>query len=184
MSVIDTDIKKGRPRKKRSVWRWLLWALLILLIGVIILAAFIWLNRYSLLEQTAEDLLLEQGVEAELSIDSISKTQAVLKDVRLVDSTKDNSVPFFKADKITAEYDWREAVKGRVEKLVFLRPQAQLTLDERGQIIDGWLPPQGTSTDGELVMPPKGIFIEDGTYIGQSIRGGDDKNRCKLFFAR
>ena len=164
MSVIDTDIKKGRPRKKRSVWRWLLWALLILLIGVIILAVFIWLNRYSLLEQTAEDLLLEQGVEAELSIDSISKTQAVLKDVRLVDSTKDNSVPFFKADKITAEYDWREAVKGRVEKLVFLRPQAQLTLDERGQIIDGWLPPQGTSTDGELVMPPKGIIIEDGTF--------------------
>jgi len=41
----------------------------------------VWLNRYSLLENAAEDLLLEQGIKAELSIESVSKTQAVLKNI-------------------------------------------------------------------------------------------------------
>jgi len=164
MSTTDTDIKEGKLRKKRSVWRWVLWAVLILLILALVLAAFMWLNRYSLLEDAAEDLLLEQGIEAELSIDSITKTQAILKNIRLTDSSSGKNAVFFKADKITAEYDWRDAIKGRVEKIVFLRPQAQLTLDETGQIIDGWLPPQGESDSGELTLPPKGIIIQDGTF--------------------
>jgi len=164
MSVADTEIERPKPRKKRSIWRWLLWALLTLLILAAILAAFLWLNRYSLLEDGAEDLFLEQGIKAELSIDSISKTELVLKNIHLSDSTKEGGEAFFKADKITAEYAWREALKGRFDKVVFLKPQAQLTLDEKGQVIDGWLPPEGEGENGELVLPPKGIIIEDGTF--------------------
>ena len=164
MSVSDTTLELPKPPKKRSIWRWLLWAVFIILILLLILAVFSWLNRYSLLEDAAEDLFFEQGIEAEISIDSITRTQAILKNIRLIDKTTDENVVFFQADKITAEYDWREAIKGRTEKIVFLRPRAQLTLDETGQIIDGWIPPQGEGDSGELVLPPKGIIIQDGTF--------------------
>ena len=142
MSGPDTATEVPKPRKKRSIWRWGLWALLIALILAIILALFIWLNRYSLIEEVTEDLLLEQGIEAELSIDSISSTQAILKNVRLTDSLADDKSVIFMADKITADYDWREALKGRVDKIVFSKPQAFLTLDENGKIINGWLAPK------------------------------------------
>jgi len=164
MSAPDAERKVPKSRKKRSIWRWLLWALLIILILMLILAAFIWLNRFSLLEEAAEDLLLDQGIKAELSIESVSKTQTVLKNVRLADSSSGDDTAFFKADKITADYEWREALKGRVDKIVFLKPQAQLNLDEKGQIIDGWLPPKGESDGGEAVLPSKGIIIENGTF--------------------
>ncbi len=164
MSVPDAAKDMPRPRKKRSVWRWALWTLLIGLILGIILALFIWLNRYSLLEEAAEDLLLEQGIEAELSIESISKTQAIFKNVRLNDSAADDKAVFFKADKITIDYDWREAIEGRMDKIVFSKPQAFLTLNEKGQIIDGWLPPKGEGDGGEVILPPKGIIIQDGSF--------------------
>ena len=164
MSGPDTATEVPKPRKKRSIWRWGLWALLIALILAIILALFIWLNRYSLIEEVTEDLLLEQGIEAELSIDSISSTQAILKNVRLTDSLADDKSVIFMADKITADYDWREALKGRVDKIVFSKPQAFLTLDENGKIINGWLAPKGEGDGGELAVPPKGIIIQDGTF--------------------
>ena len=184
MSAPDTETKVPKSRKKRSIWRVLLWALLITLFLAIILAAFTWLNRYSLLEEVAEDLLLEQGVTAELSIESVNKTQAILKNVRLVDNTADNAKAFFEADKVTAEYDWREAFKGRFEKIVFLKPKVQLTLDEKGQIIDGWLPTKGEGDGGEGALPPKGIIIEDGIFTLGSPFGNAVAKVDATYFAR
>jgi hypothetical protein len=184
MSAADTEIELPKPLKKRSIWRWLFWILFMALVFALVLSAFIWLNRYSLLEDVAEDLLLEQGIEAELSIDSISKTQAVLKNVRLRDSEADNQEAFFKADKITVDYDWRELREGRVDKLIFTRPQAQLTLDETGQIIDGWLPPKSEGKSGEPVLPPSGIIIEDGTFTLGSPFGAAVAQVDAIFFAQ
>lgn len=164
MSAPDTEIELPKPLKKRSIWRWLFWFLFTALVITLVLSVFIWLNRYSLLEDVAEDLLLEQGIEAELSIDSISKTQAVLKGIRLKGTEADNQEVFFKADQITVDYDWRELREGRVDKLILTRPRAQFTLDETGQIIDGWLPPKSEGEGGEVILPPKGIIIEDGTF--------------------
>jgi len=160
MSVGTAEKAEPVRRKKRSVWHWLLYGLLLigLIIGVI--AAYLWLNRYSLLEQAAEDLLLEQGIEAELSIESVSKTQAVLKTVRFSDGT----LEFFSADKVIADYAWREALKGHVNKLQLIRPKASMTLDEKGRIIDSWLPPASEDGSGKIVLPPEGIIIKDGTF--------------------
>ena len=184
MSAPDTEIKVPKSRKKRSIWRWLLWALLILLILAIILAAFTWLNRYSLLEDAAEDLLSEQGVTAELSIESISKTQAILKNVRLMDDAADEESAFFEVDKVTADYDWRDALKGRFDKIVFSKPKAKLTLDEKGQIIDGWLPPKGEGDGGDVVLPPKGIIIENGIFTLGSPFGNAVAQVDATYFAR
>ena len=163
MSVHDTEPEGIKPSKKRSLWRWLLWVLLGLFLLFVIVAGLIWLNRYSLMERGAKDLFLERGFAAELSIDSINKTQAVLKNVRLADGDVDDGAVFFGAEKITASYQWREALKGRFSKIVFFKPEVQLTLDEKGKIIDSWLPPQDGGEGGELIVPPQGIIIQDGT---------------------
>ena len=107
---------------------------------------------------------MEQGIKAELSIDSINQTQATVKNIRLMDETSDKGQVFFQAEKITAEYEWREALKGRFEKITLLKPQAQFTLDEKGQIIDGWLPPRGDGEGDGVVLPPKGIILQDGVF--------------------
>jgi len=184
MSVAKTEQRESKPRKKRPLWRWLLWTVFGLLIVVVILVAVIWLNRYSLLEDAAEDLLLEQGIKAELSIETVGKTQAVLNNVRLEDSLADDGTAFFMADKITADYAWREALKGRVDKLVFLKPKARLTLDDKGQIIEGWLPPKGEGDGGDVVLPPKGLIIKDGTFTLGSPYGDATAQVEATYFAR
>jgi len=171
MSATDTEKKKAKPRKKRVFWRWLLWIFLGLIILALVIAAYIWVNRYALLEKSAEDLLLEQGIRAELSIQSVSKTQAVLKNVALFDSEKDGETPFFSAQKIEADYQWREALEGRIEKLVFTQPKALITLDDKGQIIDGWIPPQSEDSSGNTALPPEGIFIKEGQFTVSSPYG-------------
>ena len=179
MSVTVTDVKMTSPRKKRSLWRWLLWALFGLAVLTLIIAAYLWANRYSLLERAAEDLLLEQGIHAELSIQSVSKTQAILKTVRFSDGTSE----FFSVDKVIADYAWREALKGRVEKLQFLKPKARITLDENGKIIDGWLPPASEDGAGNTVLPPKGIIISDGVFTISSPYGNAEAKLDASVFA-
>jgi len=184
MSVADTGQKLSKPPKKRSVWRWIFWIFLVLLCLILIIPALIWGNRFSLMEQLAEDFLLEQGIKAELSIESVTRTQAILKNVRLSDGEVSDGTAFFEAEKITTDYEWREAIKGRVEKIVFLRPQARLTLDDKGKIIDGWLPPQGQDEGGEAVLPPKGILIKDGTFMLGSPFGEALAKVDATYFAR
>ncbi len=171
MSVTDTEQKKATPRKMRPFWRWLLWIVFGLIFLVAIIAAYIWVNRYDLLEKSAEDLLLEQGIRAELSIQSVSKTQAVLKDVKLFDSEDSGDMPFFSAQKIEADYQWREALEGRIEKLVFTQPKARITLNDKGRIIDGWIPPQSEDRRGNTALPPQGIFIKKGQFTLSSPYG-------------
>lgn len=180
MSVADADVGMKTPRKKRSIWRWLLWAFLVVLLLIALAAAIVWSNRYAILESAAEDLLLEQGIEAELSIQSITKTQAVLKTIRFSDGTSE----FFSADKIIADYAWREALKGRVDKLQLIRPKARLTLDDKGRIIDGWLPPAAENEGGETVLPPEGIIIQDGLFsIGSPFGEAEIKLEATIFEA-
>jgi len=157
---VDTTKTETPKRKKRSAWWWLLYGLLFIIFIAASIAAYVWLNRYSLLENAAEDLLLEQGIKAELSIESVSKTQAVLKNITLSDEASE----FFSADKIVADYAWREALEGRVNKLQLIKPKARITIDKTGKIIDGWLPPQSTDSGEGTALPPQGIIIKEGRF--------------------
>lgn len=178
MSVTAADIKQEGSRKKRSLWRVLFWTFLAILIIAAIIASMVWVNRYSLLEKAAEDLLLEQGIQAELSIQSVSKTRAVLKTIRFSDGASE----FFSADKVIADYAWREALKGRVEKLQLIKPKARLTLDENGKIIDGWVPPSSEDGAGNTALPPQGIIITEGLFtIGSPYGNAEAKLDASIF---
>jgi len=183
MSGADTSPEDKRLRKKWSVWRWLFWIFLGVILLVMIVAAYVWVNRYDLLEKTAKDLLLEQGIQAEISIQSISKTQAVLKNVTLIDDGADDKTPFFSAQKISTDYAWREALEGRVDKIVFTQPKARITLDETGKVIDGWLPPQGEGGESSTTLPPKGITVKDGSFTIASPFGQAETQIDAVYFA-
>ena len=77
---------------------------------------YVWHNRYALMEDIAIDALAEHGVKAQLSVESVRKTQAIIKQVNL---SNDGSV-FFTADKIIANYEWRDMLKGQALSLIHI----------------------------------------------------------------
>ena len=150
------------PVKRRwGFWRVLRWVLGTLLFIVLIAVVYVWTHRYALIENTAHDILAEQGIESEFRIRSISKTRAVIGDVRL----SSEGAPFLEVDEIIADYAWRDALEGRMQKLTFKKPKAWVTVDEKGEIIDGWLPPSSSTDGGGSALPEQGIFVEGGTLF-------------------
>ncbi len=134
-------------------------------------AYWVWSNRMGLLEKFAIDTLSEEGVQAELSWDELSKTHLVLSNVRL----SYDGERFFSSDKIRAEYQWRDLLDGLVERLEFTRPDATLTLNEDWQIVDGWLPPgMGAGGGGNSAFPPRGISVTDGQFTLNTVYGPAD----------
>ena len=105
--TISTVPKSPRPKsKKRSVWKWIGITLLCLGVVLAVISAWMWSHRYSILERYVVTLLQEQGIEAELSIESASSEAAVLKNIKLTYQSDED--PFFSAKRIEAEYLWKE----------------------------------------------------------------------------
>lgn len=155
--------KSGRPgHKKWSVWKWLGAILLCLLLIVVIVAIWIWSNRYSVLERYVVTLLEEQGIDAELSIKNANLDAVVIDNVKLTYQSEGR--PFFTAERIEADYIWKEALQGKVKRLSIIEPTAQITLDENFKIVDGWLPPKSESSPGGVSIPENGFFIKDATF--------------------
>jgi len=183
-----------KPRKWwRRWWAWVLWVILALALILLIAAAFIWVNRYALLEDLAVDSFAQDGIKAELKIDNISKTQATLRHVRL----SHDSQEFFAATRIDATFDWRDALEGRMKSVTLTQPRARITVDATGQIIDGWLPPStadetGDETDNGLKnsLPENGLRLKDGTFFIDSpygtgkLRGDITLNTLQDFTAK
>ncbi|WP_409433011.1 YdbH domain-containing protein [Litorimonas sp. RW-G-Af-16] len=156
-------------RKRRPWWVWLLWAVLFVLLIAAMALYWAWSNRMGLLEQLAIDTLAEDGITAELSIQDIDKTHIILNKVKL--SYEDER--FFAADKIRADYEWRDALEGRFKRLAFTKPSATVTLDAQGKIIDGWVPPGMGQTD-EGGFPPEGVTVTDGLFTLRTPYGTAD----------
>ena len=157
MSSSDSaQILDSKPRQRKgrwTFWRVLRWGLASLLVLMIIAADYLWQNRYVFLEDTAERILAEQGLDAELSITHIQKQTAMLSDITI--SANGQSV--FSADTLKVEYDWREALKGRMNRIELSGAVLDITVDEEGKIIDGWMP--ASNPDSELVLPPEGLHL-------------------------
>ena len=147
---IDVSQKKRWP-----VWRVLGWLCLSLLIIIVIAAAYIWQNRYSYIEQAVEDVLAQRGLDADISIKSINRSQTRLSDIDI----KADGQPVFSADKLQLEYDWREGLKGRMNRIVVTGADVALKVDEKGRIINSWMPEPDPNS--ELVLPPNGIQLTD-----------------------
>ena len=160
----DKDLSLAKPRRSRRR-RIVYWVFVIILSCLFLLlcgAVYIWLNRYALMEDIAVDALADTGVEAKLSIESVNKTQAVIKQINL----SENGSVFFSADKIIANYEWRDVLKGQTTGLKFIKPSGRVTIDETGKIIDSWLPDlQNNTGDEETVLPPNGIKIQQGSLV-------------------
>ena len=153
--------KPKRSRRRRTFY----WVFIIILSCLFLLlcgAMYVWHNRYALMEDIAIDALAEHGVKAQLSVESVRKTQAIIKQVNL---SNDGSV-FFTADKIIANYEWRDMLKGQAKGLEFINPSGRVTIDKTGKVIDSWLPElQNNTQDGETVLPPDGIKIQQGSLV-------------------
>jgi len=155
--------KPARSRLRRAL-RWIVIFCLLIVILTLCAAAYIWTNRYAFMEDIAVDALAEEGIDARLSIQSVSKTRAEIHNIQL----SENGAEFFTSETVVIDYDWRDMMKGQARRLVFTRPSGRITVDETGQIIDGWLPHSQNETDTTPSFPPEGIKIDDGALIVQS----------------
>ena len=153
------------PKGRWTFWRVLRWGLASLLLILIIAAAYMWHNRYAFLEDTLERVLAEQGLDAELSITNIQKQNALLSDITI--TSDGHSV--FSADTLKIDYDWREALKGRMNRIELSGAVLDITVDEQGKIIDGWMP--ASNPDSELVLPPQGLHLIDSRVRAKSPYG-------------
>ena len=153
---IDSDPPQAEKVKRRwTFWRVFGLACLSLLMILLIVAAYVWQNRYQFLENTFEDVLAEQGLEASLSIRDISKQSATLRDITI----SEGGNPVFSADKLTLRYAWREALSGRMERIDLSGASLALTVDAQGKIIDSWMPEPDSNT--APVLPPQGLHFKD-----------------------
>lgn len=159
MSSGDSEIQQDSVSPRRinrwTFWRVLSWSFAALLLIVLIAAAYIWQNRYAFLENTFEDILAEQGLDAELSINAIQKNSAKLSGIT-IDADGER---VFSAKTLEIEYDWREALKGRMKRIELTEAELVITVDEKGKIIDGWMP--ASNDESDLVLPPEGLHLND-----------------------
>ncbi|GLQ21100.1 YdbH domain-containing protein [Algimonas porphyrae] len=131
-----------------------LWIAAITLLIVGAAAIWVWNQRYALMERQAITYLQSMGVTADLRIRSATGTEADVRNIRL--SYEDT--PFLTIDRMQATYQWRDLLNGQVERLDFTGLNASVTVDEDGNIIDGWRPP---STGGGAGLPIQGIGLDD-----------------------
>ena len=147
----------GQQSARRwSFWRILGWSLLTLTLLIMIAAAYVWSNRYSLVEDMFIGALAEQGVDGTLSIDRMNRTGAVISDVDL----RIAGQPVFSAKRIAADYEWRDALNGAVKKLVLDNPKLAVTVDAQGRVTDGWMPATDASGQG-TALPKNGIVLNN-----------------------
>ena len=176
--AVKAAAKPPRSRLRRLLL-WILIAALILFILVAISAAYIWVNRYALMEDVAIDALAEEGIDGKLSIHSVSKTQAVINTLTL----SENGTEFFSLDQVTIDYEWRDMLKGNSKRIILTRPKGRITLDENGKIVDSWLPLQESGADGHKTVPPNSIQVNEGSLSVISPFGTIDAEIDGEYFA-
>ncbi len=156
-----------RPRRKRPWWVWGLWTLCGFILILTIISAVIWSNKDSLLETLAIHKLADNGIKAELDIDSLSKTRAVLDNVSL----SYDGQTFFTAKHIEAVYDWRGALKGQIQSAIITQPRVDITIDKTGKIINDWLPQRQNNAPSDGILPENGVIVKKGVFLIQSPYG-------------
>ena len=149
--VITAKTANTKPTKRRRIFR------IVLVVCVIALvAAFLaWVNRYTLVEHQAKKVFQKAGIDAELSIEKITKHEALLKNVRL----KSDGKEFLRVGEISLAYEAQKALKGEFSLMYIRDAVVHVTLDEKGKIIDGWVPQSSTGGEG-FKLPSEDISLE------------------------
>ena len=157
--------QKSKAARRRN---WTFRIIMAVLLLILISGAVLWANRYAVIKNLAVENLKKHGIDAELDIQSLSKTHAIVKNIKLSHRSKD----IFEAKRVEARYDWREALEGRIKSAILTQPRAYVTLDKSGKIIDDWLPARDrASSDMPINLPENGLTIQNGTIFAQSPYG-------------
>lgn len=163
------------PARRPKKWRWI--SILLVIIGLLVIAAtFLWLQRYSFIEQFARDKLAAQGIDANLSVKEISKNRAVFEGIHLSSDQKE----FFTAGQIAVSYKILGLRSVQFGKINVKAPHLTVEVDEHGKPISSWLPDRNAEIDNiaqkpstpKLALPADGIEIEDGKVTVMSPYGG------------
>ena len=165
-SVLKSQLKGENLASSTPIWRkifficvWLFW---LGLLGLLLLAAYCWAQRYDILEEQTRRLLAENNIQADLDVVSITRDKLRIDSIALSDQLDAQAPPFFAADRIEAEYVWQDLLRGQIKSLSFTRPQAMIEIDASGKIIGGWVPPSQSGTDGDFMLPEQGVNIKEG----------------------
>ncbi len=149
-------VKISHKRKAGRFWRRLfLWFVLVLLFLVLALG-IVWHNRYALLEKQGQKKLAENGIIADFKIKTIGSERAILEKIAI----ERGQEQLFKADRIELEYQWKDALKKKFEKIIIISPEAKLTLDKNAKPkgLDFFSPNNSSGFE----IPPKGIIVKSG----------------------
>ncbi len=128
------------------------------LVIIAVLSAILWLNRYTLAEYAAQRNLAEQGIDADVSFRSITLSRVIIEDISL----SHEGMPFFSAQRMTAEYNWRDVLKKKLERITIESPVMYITVNEAGKLTDDWIPQSQSGGDVTALFPQKGIVITSG----------------------
>ena len=155
------DVASNTPlwRKILLICIWLFW---MSLLGLMLLVGYGWTQRYDILEDQARRFLAENNIEADLDIIFITRNKLRVDGITMRDQMDVGAPPFFTADNIEAEYEWRDLLRGKVKSLSFTRPQAVMDIDASGKLISGWVPPSQGENKSKMVFPEDGIAFKDG----------------------
>lgn len=145
----------GKPKTaKKSRWRFVWWALLWLLLGLMLCAALVWNKRYNLAEWQVRKEFAKAGITAQLEIDYINKQEAAITNISLSMDGEE----FFRASGATLQYDYKQLRSGQLQRVVIKEPSLHITLDAAGTITNNWMP---KPSDKPLIFPKNGLVIED-----------------------
>ena len=161
-SVVNSKGPDRPAHKKRRIWRIVLFGLLLVLIGIAAVATYVWSERYALIENGMREAAAAQGLDLDLSIEQMSRTEARISNIVI----SDESGEILRARRLDARYQWRDALEGRFDQLRLTGPEVTLTLDEKGRPIADWMPaPDPNNQDSALMdIPPEGIFVTEATF--------------------
>jgi hypothetical protein len=150
-------VKNSNPSGMRRAFHWIAWILVSILVILVIIAAALWGNRYSLVEGQVRKELAKYGIDADLDIEHGNRSEAVIKNLTL----RHKGQQFFSARQLNLSYNFDDVRKGKFEKITVSNPKLKLNIDQSGNVTDAWLP--DSSGDGSPDLLPKyGLIIKDG----------------------
>ena len=159
-SSAGKSARSATPKpKRRKILRLLGIALVILLAGIVLVAAYLWSQRDSLIENAIREAAAERGLEVELEVLEFDRSAARIRDLIISDKSGD----VLSAQSLQVTYEWRQALEGRFKRVSVIGPKITLEIDGSGRPVADWMPKQDDRSN-TLGLPPDGIFVEDAQF--------------------
>lgn len=150
-----------QPRAKRwTFWQVIGRVCLGLILLCLIALIYLWSNRYAVIEDRLQAEFRARGYQTDFSIQSLGRTQAEIKNLSVKHIEASESI--FGADEMKLTYAWRDAIKGRIDRLTLTGPRLFVEIDEHGALIRPILSPGKSGTGPDIIYPPQGVHIKNG----------------------